>query len=208
MTRVFDEDLAAGFATRAIHAGQRPEPLAGAIMTPVYLTSTYVQDGARRKQGVRVRARQEPDARGARAQRRVARRWASRIRVRQRHGMPRLDHEAVPRRRSHRVRRERVRRHVPPVRQDPPAFRPARSPTSTRAIPQRVADAMTPATRAVLVETPTNPMMRLTDLAAVAEIAHRARAPCSSSTTRSRRRTSSGRSSSAPTSSTTRRRST
>ena len=32
MTRVFDEDLGAGFGTRAIHAGQRPEPLAGAIM--------------------------------------------------------------------------------------------------------------------------------------------------------------------------------
>jgi cystathionine beta-lyase/cystathionine gamma-synthase len=39
--------------------------------------------------------------------------------------------------------------------------------------PQRVADAMTPATRLVLVETPTNPMMRLTDIAAVAELAHR-----------------------------------
>ena len=45
MTRVFDDDLDAGFGTRAIHAGQRPEPLAGAIMTPVYLTSTYVQEG-------------------------------------------------------------------------------------------------------------------------------------------------------------------
>ena len=44
MTRVFDEDLSAGFGTRAVHAGQRPEPLAGAIMTPVYLTSTYVQE--------------------------------------------------------------------------------------------------------------------------------------------------------------------
>ena len=44
MTRVFDEDLSAGFGTRAIHAGQRPEPLAGAIMTPIYLTSTYVQE--------------------------------------------------------------------------------------------------------------------------------------------------------------------
>ena len=29
MTRVFDDDLDAGFATRAIHAGQRREPLAG-----------------------------------------------------------------------------------------------------------------------------------------------------------------------------------
>ena len=33
-----------GFGTRAIHAGQHPDPTTGAIMTPVYLTSTYVQD--------------------------------------------------------------------------------------------------------------------------------------------------------------------
>ncbi len=33
------------FETLAIHAGQRPDPGTGAIMTPVYLTSTYVQDG-------------------------------------------------------------------------------------------------------------------------------------------------------------------
>src|SRR6059058_5243402 len=32
------------FATRAIHAGQEPDPTTGAIMTPVYLTSTYVQE--------------------------------------------------------------------------------------------------------------------------------------------------------------------
>lgn len=32
-----------GFSTRAIHAGQTPDPTTGAIMTPVYLTSTYVQ---------------------------------------------------------------------------------------------------------------------------------------------------------------------
>jgi cystathionine gamma-lyase len=32
-----------GFSTRAIHAGQDPDPTTGAIMTPVYMTSTYVQ---------------------------------------------------------------------------------------------------------------------------------------------------------------------
>src|SRR2546423_9573633 len=31
------------FATRAIHAGQSPDPSTGAIMTPIYATSTYVQ---------------------------------------------------------------------------------------------------------------------------------------------------------------------
>jgi cystathionine beta-lyase/cystathionine gamma-synthase len=39
--------------------------------------------------------------------------------------------------------------------------------------PQRIEDAVTPATRLVFVETPTNPMMRITDLRASAEIAHR-----------------------------------
>ena len=33
------------FETLAIHAGQRPDPTTGAVMTPVYLTSTYVQEG-------------------------------------------------------------------------------------------------------------------------------------------------------------------
>ena len=32
-----------GFGTRAIHAGQRPDPVTGAIITPIYQTSTYVQ---------------------------------------------------------------------------------------------------------------------------------------------------------------------
>lgn len=32
-----------GFGTLAIHAGQHPDPSTGAIMTPVYMTSTYVQ---------------------------------------------------------------------------------------------------------------------------------------------------------------------
>src|ERR1700757_4149209 len=32
-----------GFATRAIHSGQPPDPTTGAIITPIYQTSTYVQ---------------------------------------------------------------------------------------------------------------------------------------------------------------------
>jgi cystathionine gamma-lyase len=38
-----DEKRPAGFATRVIHGGQRPDPLTGAIMPPIYATSTYVQ---------------------------------------------------------------------------------------------------------------------------------------------------------------------
>jgi cystathionine gamma-lyase len=40
-----------GFETRAIHAGQAPDPTTGAIMTPVYLTSTYVQSSPGVHQG-------------------------------------------------------------------------------------------------------------------------------------------------------------
>ena len=39
------------FSTRAIHAGQVPDPSTGAIMTPVYLTSTYVQETPGSHQG-------------------------------------------------------------------------------------------------------------------------------------------------------------
>ncbi|WP_152360264.1 cystathionine gamma-synthase [Microlunatus speluncae] len=35
----------AGFATRAIHAGQAPDPTTGAVVPPIYATSTYAQDG-------------------------------------------------------------------------------------------------------------------------------------------------------------------
>jgi cystathionine gamma-synthase len=34
-----------GFETRAIHAGQEPDPLTGAVVTPIYQVSTYAQDG-------------------------------------------------------------------------------------------------------------------------------------------------------------------
>ena len=33
-----------GFATRAIHAGQEPDPLTGAVVVPIYQTSTFAQD--------------------------------------------------------------------------------------------------------------------------------------------------------------------
>jgi cystathionine gamma-lyase len=38
-----DPDSRHGFGTRVVHGGQRPDPLTGAVMTPIYATSTYVQ---------------------------------------------------------------------------------------------------------------------------------------------------------------------
>src|SRR5882724_4101928 len=46
-----DETATKRFATRVIHGGQRPDPLTGAIMPPIYATSTYVQASPRVHQG-------------------------------------------------------------------------------------------------------------------------------------------------------------
>src|SRR5690349_24100130 len=51
MTEIQHDDLAARFATRAVHAGKIPDPLAGAVMTPIYQTSTYIQEGLGRHKG-------------------------------------------------------------------------------------------------------------------------------------------------------------
>ena len=49
-----------GFSTRAIHAGQRPDPTTGAIMTPIYATSTYVQDSPGVHKGYEYSRSQNP----------------------------------------------------------------------------------------------------------------------------------------------------
>jgi cystathionine gamma-lyase len=46
-----DEGPPQGFATRVIHGGQRPDPLTGAVMPPIYATSTYVQSSPGVHQG-------------------------------------------------------------------------------------------------------------------------------------------------------------
>ena len=40
-----------GFSTRAIHAGQEPDPTTGAVMVPIYQTSTYVQEALGKNKG-------------------------------------------------------------------------------------------------------------------------------------------------------------
>ena len=60
MTRILDHDLDHGFATRAVHAGQVPEPLSGAVMTPIFQTSTYVQEGLGKHKGYEYGRTQNP----------------------------------------------------------------------------------------------------------------------------------------------------
>lgn len=49
-----------GLGTRAIHAGQSPDPSTGAIMTPIYATSTYVQKSPGVHQGYEYSRSQNP----------------------------------------------------------------------------------------------------------------------------------------------------
>lgn len=48
------------FGTKAIHAGVKPDPTTGAIMTPIYQTSTYVQDGVGKHKGYEYSRTQNP----------------------------------------------------------------------------------------------------------------------------------------------------
>jgi len=52
-----------GFATDCIHAGQEPDPATGAIITPIYQTSTYVQEGIGRHKGYEYGRTQNPTRR-------------------------------------------------------------------------------------------------------------------------------------------------
>ena len=173
MTRVFDEDLTAGFGTRAIHAGQRPEPHAGAIMTPVYLTSTYVQEGIGRNKGYEYARGRNPTREAL--ERNVAALEGARHGFAFSSGTGCLDSiMKLFRAGDHIVCGENVYggtfRLFDRILQN---FGLSFTYVDTRD-PNRIAEACTPTTRAVIVETPTNPLMRITDLAAAAEAAHRA----------------------------------
>jgi cystathionine gamma-lyase len=173
MTRIFDDDLETGFGTRAIHAGQRPEPLAGAIMTPVYLTSTYVQDALGRHKGYEY-ARSKNPTREA-LERNVAALEGGR------HGFAFASGTACVdsimklfQSGDHIICGENVyggtfRLFDRLLRHLGLSF----SYVDTRD-PEQIARACTPKTRAVLVETPTNPLMWITDLSEAAKVAHEA----------------------------------
>jgi cystathionine gamma-lyase len=54
------DDRKHAFATRAIHAGQQPDPSTGAIMPPIYATSTYVQESPGVHKGYEYSRTQNP----------------------------------------------------------------------------------------------------------------------------------------------------
>lgn len=60
MTRILSEDHQHALPTRAVHAGQIEEPLSGAVMTPIYQTSTYRQRGIGQHKGYEYARTQNP----------------------------------------------------------------------------------------------------------------------------------------------------
>ncbi len=172
MTRVHDDDLSHAFGTRAIHAGQRPDPLAGAIMTPVYLTSTYVQDAVGQHKGYEYARGKNPTREAL--ERNVAALEGGRHGFAFSSGMGCLDSiMKLFRAGDHFVCAENLYGGSPRL------FDRllvnlglSFSYVDTRD-PQRVEEAVTAETRALIVETPTNPLMRLADLSAMHEIAKR-----------------------------------
>jgi cystathionine gamma-lyase len=54
------KDSKAGFATRAIHAGQHPDPTTGAVMTPIHVSSTYAQSSPGVHKGFEYSRTQNP----------------------------------------------------------------------------------------------------------------------------------------------------
>jgi cystathionine gamma-lyase len=175
MTRIFEEDLKAQFGTRAIHAGQRPDILSGAIMTPIYTTSTYVQEGLGKNKGYEYARGKNPTREAL--ERNVAALEGGTHGFAYSSGMGATDSiMKLFKSGDHIVAGESsyggtFRLFDKILRNFGLCFTYVDSRD-----PQKVEDACNEHTAAIMMETPTNPMMRITDLAAVGEIAKRKKA--------------------------------
>ena len=161
----------ARFSTVCIHAGQEPDPSTGAIITPIYQTSTYVQEALGKHKGYEYARTQNPTRSALEANLaaiengRAAFAFAS--------GMAATgavmtllkagDHVVVTDNTYGGTYRlfERVLRKY--------QFDFTYVDTSDL---QAIESAIRPETRMLFLETPTNPVLRLTDLAAACQIAH------------------------------------
>jgi cystathionine beta-lyase/cystathionine gamma-synthase len=160
------------FETLAIHAGQEPDPNNGAVMTPVYFTSTYMQDGVGKpRQGYEYSRTMNPTRKAlqdclaaleggkyglAFASGLAATDTVLRLLSADAHILAGNDVYGGTFRLFDKVLRR---------------FNLDFTFADTTD-PESVAEAMTPSTRLVWLETPTNPYLRITDLRAVAEIVH------------------------------------
>ena len=172
MARTTDDDLQYGFGTRAIHAGQAPEPVTGAIMPPVFQTSTYVQEGLGRHKGFEY-ARTRNPTRDA-LERNLAALEGGRHGLAWASGLAATDAVLkLLKAGDHVICGENVYGGTHRLMSQVLSHLGLTFTfVDTRDL-SRVEAAVTPATQMLYVETPTNPMMRLTDLAAAGELARR-----------------------------------
>ena len=160
------------FATRAIHAGQTPDPLTGAVSVPIYQTSTYQYLEAGKHTGYEYARVQNPTRRAL--ERNIAsledgldgHAFASGMAaISSMMTMVPSDHHVVASRTvyggTYRLFEQVLDR-----------YRLRVSWVDTRDL-DAIASALRPETRLVFLESPTNPLMEITDIAAVAELAHR-----------------------------------
>jgi len=166
-------DWPMGFATTAIHSGQDPDQSTGAVTVPIYQTSTYAQDGLGKHKGYEYARTQNP-TRSALEQNLAALEGA-RFGYAFASGMAAIDAT---------LRLVKAGEHV--VVSDNTYGGTFRLFTKVLANYNlefdfvdtseglNVEAAIKPNTKMVFVETPTNPVMIVTDLREVAEIAHRA----------------------------------
>ncbi len=162
----------ARFNTVCIHAGQEPDPATGAIITPIYQTSTYVQEGLGQHKGFEYGRTQNPTRMALEAN--LAAIEGGRAGFAFASGMAAIDalltrlesgdHLVVSDNTYGGTFRlfERVRR----------KFGLDFTYVDTSQL-EAIAPAINSKTKYLFIETPTNPMLRVTDLAAASEIAHR-----------------------------------
>src|SRR5207247_1039390 len=161
-----------GFATTAIHSGQEPDPTTGAVIVPLYQTSTYAQEALGKHKGYEYGRTHNPTRfalernlaalEGGRHGLCFASGLAATTTLMQ--TLSAGDHVVAGSNLYGGT--YRLFEHV--LKRFGLLFTFVDS-----ADPSNVQAALRAETRFVFVETPTNPMMQLTDLAAVAEIAHR-----------------------------------
>jgi cystathionine beta-lyase/cystathionine gamma-synthase len=162
-----------GFATTAIHTGSEPDEATGAVTVPIYQTSTYAQDALGKNKGYEYARTQNP-TRSA-VERNVAALEGGRFGYAFASGMAAIDAT---------LRLVKAGDHV--IVSDNTYGGTARLFNRILANynitfdyvdtsdPLNVEAAIKPNTKLVFLETPTNPVMILTDLKEVSEIAHRA----------------------------------
>ena len=162
----------ARFSTVCLHAGQEPDPSTGAIITPIYQTSTYVQEELGRHKGFEYGRTQNPTRLAL--ERNIAAIERGKEGFAFASGMAAIgaiatllqsgDHVIV----SDNTYGGTFRLFDKVLRRYQLSF----SYVDTAKLDE-VERAITPATRMLFVETPTNPVMRITDLKAAADLAHR-----------------------------------